>query len=212
MREMPARGVSAFALDCGLCLGLGLLAACGLRSPDPPAPASRGALTGPSREPESTASPEESTSTSASPLPSEDEVTNGRPRCGIAHPRPAELASIEGANGLIWFPKEKDDGISRDGLAELDRIAAVLREYPDICVEIVGHVVKAPGASAFEYGKDLSLRRANRVRALLQERGVADWRLMTRGAGDDQPIETNTTREGRRKNERIDFMIISPAI
>ncbi|MEZ4453386.1 MAG: OmpA family protein [Nannocystaceae bacterium] len=152
----------------------------------------------------------ERTTAASAPRPSEAPTLERR-RCGVVDPRPADLASLEGGRERIQFPAGGDREVSRAGLAEIERIAAVLREYPEICIEIAGHVVKSPDAGAYDYGKDLSLRRAHHVRALLEERGVAGWRLMTRGAGEDEPIESNATREGRRKNERIELMIVTPS-
>lgn len=129
-------------------------------------------------------------------------------RCDPLDARSPELASVEGPNWLIEFPKDRDDGLSKEALAEIDRIAAVLLGVPGACLEITGHVAHMPGAGDDSYGKDLSRRRADRVRALLIERGVHGWRLLPLGWGYDAPLETNATAQGRRRNERIEFMVI----
>jgi outer membrane protein OmpA-like peptidoglycan-associated protein len=121
-----------------------------------------------------------------------------------------ELASIEGATWLIRFPKNRDGPVSKAGLAEIDRVASVLKRAPLVCVEISGHVAHMPGAGFNEYGQDLSLKRAHRVRELLIERGVPAWRLETRGAAYDEPVDTNSTAKGRRRNDRIEFTVLRP--
>ena len=183
-----------------------LLCSCSRRAPVSPSAAP--ARTDWARTTETT----RTTTEPAPPLsPSADVVVaSDEQRCEEVSPGNSDISSIKGPNWLVAFPKDRDDLVSQAGLVELDRIAAVLREHPNVCIEIVGQVAHLPGAGVMEYGRDLSLRRANRVREALKERGVAGWRLMTRGGGVDEPIDTNSTREGRQKNERIDFIVVLP--
>src|SRR5690606_15891436 len=89
----------------------------------------------------------------------------------------------------------------RDDLAAL---AGNLQRYPNSTVEITGHTDETGGVS---YNRDLSLRRANSVASVLIANGVAQSRLRTYGAGEDQPIATNATPEGRALNRRVDIII-----
>jgi outer membrane protein OmpA-like peptidoglycan-associated protein len=87
--------------------------------------------------------------------------------------------------------------------AVLGEIAAVLRTHADWTLRIEGHT-DSIGGDAFN--RDLSLRRAEAVRAALVERYaiVAD-RLTTSGAGASRPVETNDTPEGRARNRRVEL-------
>ncbi len=88
----------------------------------------------------------------------------------------------------------------------LDRAIEVLKEFPEIRVEIVGHTDDV-GTRAFNL--DLSRRRAEAVRDYLVAGGIDSARLRVRGAGPDEPIAPNDTEEGRAKNRRTEFRILT---
>jgi OmpA-OmpF porin, OOP family len=84
----------------------------------------------------------------------------------------------------------------------LTTVAQVLRDYPDIRVEVQGHTDSRGSA---KYNLGLSDRRAESVRAYLIEQGIEASRLTSRGYGKDQPIESNRTAAGRAANRRVEF-------
>lgn len=89
----------------------------------------------------------------------------------------------------------------------LDEVAAALRNHPAILqVEIQGHTDDV-GTPA--YNLALSQRRADAVRDYLVRKGIAPGRLVTRGYGESQPIADNHTAEGRAKNRRVTFIVVS---
>ncbi len=47
------------------------------------------------------------------------------------------------------------------------------------------------------------------MRAYLVGKGIAESRLVTRGAGPDEPIGPNETRKGKALNRRIEFKLIN---
>jgi OOP family OmpA-OmpF porin len=51
----------------------------------------------------------------------------------------------------------------------------------------------------------LSAERANRVKAYLVEKGVPDSKIKVHGMGPENPIESNATLEGRKKNRRVEI-------
>jgi OmpA-OmpF porin, OOP family len=89
----------------------------------------------------------------------------------------------------------------------LDRAYQLLTEYPGLFVEIAGHTSSDGNA---DRNMTLSLQRAEAVKAALVKRGIAASRILTVGHGADQPIADNQTDEGRRKNRRIEFRIMTP--
>ena len=103
-----------------------------------------------------------------------------------------------------WLPTKKWQ--RSDEL--LTQVAEVLREHPEIKkVEVQGHTDNR-GAAA--YNKKLSDRRAKSVVRWLVERGHIDAdRLEPKGYGMDQPIDDNSTEEGRQRNRRVQFKIVS---
>ncbi|UJR82087.1 OmpA family protein [Sandaracinus amylolyticus] len=84
----------------------------------------------------------------------------------------------------------------------LDTVAQVLRDFPDITVEVQGHT-DSRGRDA--HNLRLSQQRADSVREYLIRAGIAPERLTARGYGETQPIETNATPDGRAANRRVEF-------
>jgi outer membrane protein OmpA-like peptidoglycan-associated protein len=84
----------------------------------------------------------------------------------------------------------------------LDKVAASLKEWTEVRVEIQGHT-DSRGDSLVN--KQLSQVRAEAVRIYLIQQGVAPDRLTALGLGEEQPIETNNTAAGRQKNRRVEM-------
>ena len=88
----------------------------------------------------------------------------------------------------------------------LNEAAQILKDNPDIRVEIQGHtdsIGSGPG------NLTLSERRAYSVVSYLAQYGGIDaQRLVAKGYGKTQPVASNTTEEGRQLNRRVDFVIL----
>jgi len=69
-------------------------------------------------------------------------------------------------------------------------------------VEISGHT---DSVGSEEYNQALSLRRAQAVKNWLVQKGIAANRMKTVGKGENEPVASNDTAEGRAKNRRIEF-------
>ncbi len=89
-------------------------------------------------------------------------------------------------------------------LTSLDRIAALLREQPDLKARIAGHTDSLGGA---ELNLKLSQQRADAVKQGLIERGIDAGRITAEGIGVTQPIADNATADGRRHNRRIEVYL-----
>ena len=73
-------------------------------------------------------------------------------------------------------------------------------------VTIVGHT-DSVGSNQYNFG--LSRRRAESVKAKLLEFGLAEERIVgIEAMGEEQPIATNDTSEGRAQNRRVEFKLI----
>lgn len=86
----------------------------------------------------------------------------------------------------------------------LDRVVRLLKEMPDIDVQIVGYTDDIGPA---EYNLGLSVRRAESVRDYIVARGIDDARLSIAGRGESQPLVSNSTFEGRAVNRRVEFVV-----
>ena len=86
----------------------------------------------------------------------------------------------------------------------LDGVAQVARKYDKTIIEVAGHTDNVGGA---DYNRDLSQRRASAVAQYLESRGVAAARIMTAGGGEDHPIASNSTEQGRAANRRVEVTL-----
>ena len=87
----------------------------------------------------------------------------------------------------------------------LNEVASTLQEYPKTYIDIYGHT-DSTGSDA--YNQALSERRAQSVANYLTSHGVQGARLATRGFGETQPIEDNTTESGKAANRRVEIKIV----
>ena len=88
--------------------------------------------------------------------------------------------------------------------ADIRAVASSLLKYPNSRIEVVGHTDNTGGAA---YNQDLSQRRASSVASILLNSGVPSGRVSAYGRGEDQPIATNLTPEGRALNRRVEIII-----
>ena len=86
----------------------------------------------------------------------------------------------------------------------IDKLVAFLNEYPTRKVLIEGFT---DSTGTVEYKQQLSKRRAEAVRDILEAKGIDYRRLMTRGYGVEFPVASNETAEGRQRNRRVEVVI-----
>ena len=82
---------------------------------------------------------------------------------------------------------------------ELEKALAWMREFPNATLIIDGYT-DSTGTVAYNQG--LSVRRATAAKAFLIERGIPAERLQIVGYGENDPVASNDTQEGRRLNRR----------
>ena len=85
----------------------------------------------------------------------------------------------------------------------LDDIATALKNFPDWGLRVVGHTDATGDPEANEV---LSVKRADAIKAALVERGVTPDRLQAAGVGENRPIASNQTPEGRALNRRVELV------
>jgi OOP family OmpA-OmpF porin len=92
-----------------------------------------------------------------------------------------------------------------DSTAILDEAIAVLKQYPQLKVEVAGHT-DSVGTDAYNQG--LSERRAKTVYEYLLANGVAADQLVgPNGYGETHPIDSNDTSDGRARNRRTELNV-----
>ncbi len=89
--------------------------------------------------------------------------------------------------------------------ATLDDLVEYLKRKPNERIEIGGHT---DNVGSDESNLTLSLERAKSIVEYLIARGVSNDRVVAKGYGAEEPIEENTTEEGRQKNRRTEVKIL----
>ncbi|HET6256294.1 MAG TPA: OmpA family protein [Puia sp.] len=102
--------------------------------------------------------------------------------------------------------------VNPKGKEALGKLAAVLNQNPDITVDIEGHTDSIPIHGKYQDNWDLSLARsASIVRILTSDYKVDPMRVIASGHSQYDPVQTNSTSEGRALNRRTDI-ILSPKL
>jgi OOP family OmpA-OmpF porin len=95
--------------------------------------------------------------------------------------------------------------LTPDSTESLDKAVAAMGKYGELKIEIQAYSDSMGDAA---YNQALSEKRANSVRDYMISEGVAADRLTAKGYGEANPIASNSTREGRAKNRRVELKII----
>lgn len=116
--------------------------------------------------------------------------------------------SVEINASLLFSPGDAQLGGS--AVSVLKAVAQVIAstEYP---VTVEGHTDNTPISNGqFPSNWELSVVRASTVVRLFQDSGVAPWRLTATGYGEQRPVASNATPEGKARNRRVNIIIDAP--
>lgn len=102
----------------------------------------------------------------------------------------------------ITFQTGKAD-LNPESMVEINRIAALMKENPDLVFEVQGHCDSTGSDSVND---PLSQKRAEAVVAALVDLGITQSRLTPVGKGSHEPVASNNTEEGRARNRRVEFV------
>lgn len=91
---------------------------------------------------------------------------------------------------------------------DLRAVAKSLHNYPESVVQVIGHT-DSTGSAA--HNQTLSERRAEAVADELMDAGVGFERIQTLGAGENRPVASNLTEEGKARNRRVEIVILPNA-
>ena len=97
--------------------------------------------------------------------------------------------------------------LTDDDKAQLDAFAASLGSAKSYILEVTGGTDSSGSA---QYNYDLSQRRADAVvQYLAAKYSIEPHRFYLIGIGKDQAVASNDTKEGRKKNRRVEVQLLS---
>ena len=127
------------------------------------------------------------------------------------HSFSASDLSVSEANGKIYVSLSQNllfasgsDKIDWKGKTAIKKLAEVLKNNPDVEINVEGHT-DTDGSAAQNW--DLSTRRAIAVVKVLNSNGVDPKRTIAAGRAFYVPIATNSTAAGKAKNRRTEIIL-----
>ena len=130
----------------------------------------------------------------------------------------AAASSSSGQNGSAAPPFQKvtfaadaffDVGksvLKPQGQVKLDDL---VRQMQGITLEVVVILGYTDSSGSDAYNQNLSVRRAEAVKAYLASKGINPARIYAEGKGKSNPVADNSTAEGRAKNRRVEVEVTS---
>jgi len=130
---------------------------------------------------------------------------------------PKEIKVFHTTNGVIQMDNIYFDlnsaKLRSDALAEVDNLAKLMKNYPNIHIEMSAHT-DSRGES--EYNMELSIARAQAVVSYIQGKGISKERLSAKGFGDTMPVNeckkgVVCTEQQHKQNRRVELRIVNIA-
>ena len=115
----------------------------------------------------------------------------------------AAMSAREVLTEIVFFEFDSDE-IGPDAEDRLRLKAAVMRDNPSVRIRIDGH---ADARGSTEYNLALAQRRADAVRAFLENYGISASRFGTVSYGEERPLMDGDDEEAYARNRRAEFSI-----
>jgi outer membrane protein OmpA-like peptidoglycan-associated protein len=127
----------------------------------------------------------------------------------IPEKQEAPLSVQERLNNLLTGKRVQflyaRDILTKDSQILVDKIIEVLKENPQVTIEISGHT-DSDGTK--KNNLRLSQRRAQSVKNYMVSKGIAPSQLKAVGYGESQPLVKNNTLKNRQINRRVEFKVM----
>lgn len=115
-----------------------------------------------------------------------------------------EKKKIDAYASSVLFDLGKAD-LKNASKLTLNNVVIIMQNFPNEKFRIEGH---SDNTFTSEFNQTLSENRAKNVRDYLIKNGVDASRLSARGFGEEKPIASNETSEGRSKNRRVEILLV----
>ncbi|HHC7130281.1 TPA: outer membrane beta-barrel protein [Vibrio parahaemolyticus] len=131
---------------------------------------------------------------------------------GEAPVAPAPVVEIRPATQVVEhdYPMQTQtvqfdlEGAKLKDALPLNETVELMNTYPQARVEITGYS-DTTGSAA--YNQQLTEKRAQSVANQFKAQGIADERMTVRGLGEENPVASNETRQGRETNRRVEIVV-----
>lgn len=105
----------------------------------------------------------------------------------------------------IQFERGSAELVEEHSLNQIDAILTFMTQNPQLKIVLEGHTDNFGNA---QLNKELSLKRAGAIRAILVEKGVSYERIRVNGYGGSRPIASNQSENGRILNRRVELVVL----
>jgi OmpA-OmpF porin, OOP family len=105
----------------------------------------------------------------------------------------------------VWF-QFNASALQTESSAQLNKLVLLMQKRPNMKILVKGHTSSEGGD---DYNMKLSETRSFSVKQYLISQGIVSERIASKGFGETQPVATNDTEDGRQRNRRVEFEIIS---
>ncbi|RMG26359.1 MAG: hypothetical protein D6730_09310 [Bacteroidetes bacterium] len=122
-----------------------------------------------------------------------------------SQPSQADIDFLAEAMDNVYFDVASNE-LTPDSYKVLDRVAEILKKYPDYKLKVSGYTDNQGGEKT---NKILSVTRAFNVkRYLVYQKDIPLSRIISNGYSSAKPIADNSTPVGRSKNRRVEFELV----
>lgn len=129
-----------------------------------------------------------------------------RPKSNDTTSQKLEVGKRIIANNISFDVSET--ALQKESFVALDVFVKLMKDIPSLEIEVSGHT---DNLGSSRTNQELSVQRAKAVLDYIVSKGVDKNRMTYAGYGSSDPIESNNTIEGRKKNRRIEFEIVKVA-
>ncbi len=95
--------------------------------------------------------------------------------------------------------------LSTDYHTYLKKLINVVNGHTDLRLKVIGHT---DWDGSDQYNEELSKKRAEVIIQFLVQNGLARDRIVYEYQGEKKPADTNKTKDGKKRNRRVDFQFI----
>lgn len=121
----------------------------------------------------------------------------------IAETKRTEHGIVTKLKGDITFASGASN-VKSNAQTNIQKISQIISKYPEDIVKVVGHTDSTGSDSK---NQSLSQQRAQSVKSIMLANGVPEGSITVVGMGENQPISSNETVDGRAQNRRVEILI-----